>query len=89
MKAVEFDQVNVRIAENQDEYETLPAHAGKNGVVVTCFELDEDEQKQVEETGRIYISLMTFGQPLQPIGGSVLNPFLTQKQQNNGNKNEE
>nr|BDD47015.1 hypothetical protein 10 [Balneolaceae bacterium] len=89
MKAVEFDEVNVRIAEHQDEYETLPAHVGRNGVVITCFELDEEEKKQVQETGKIYLSLMTFGQPLQPIGGSVLNPFLTQKKQDNGNKNEE
>jgi hypothetical protein len=37
MKAIEFPAVNVRFAENQEQYETLPAHitGGKKGKVKT------------------------------------------------------
>jgi hypothetical protein len=63
MKAIEFSEVNVRIAENQPEYETLPAHiedlkeTGWRKVTV-CFELDEEERKQISETGRIWQTIL-------------------------------
>lgn len=75
MKAQEFPQQTVVIAENQEEYSSLPASVSNEGVVTCCFKLDEAEQKQVSETGEIWLSILTFGQPMQPIHGSVLNPF--------------
>ena len=82
MKAVEFDQVNIKIAEHQDEYQTLPAHFNKaQGTVTACFELDEAEKQQVAEEGKIYITLWTGGQSLQPIHSSVLNPYNPQPNQ--------
>ena len=59
MKAIEFPEVNVRIAENQPEYETLPVHVKTNkdfGMyqVTACFELSEEEKKQIAETGQSY-----------------------------------
>lgn len=74
MKAINFKEVNVQVAENQPEYETLPAHVAGNGEVTCCFELDENELKQVAETGKIWLSFLTFNQPLQPIYGSCLKP---------------
>lgn len=84
MKAIEFTEVNVRIAENQPEYETLPASIhfnpeyGMNEVTV-CFELDEEEKKQIAETGKIWFTVL---QPLiadfRPIRMSVLKPSLSQ-----------
>ena len=51
MKAIEFPEVNVRIAENQPEYETLPVHycpdKETNGYfhrATMCFELDEQDR---------------------------------------------
>ncbi len=73
MKAQEFPQQTVVIAENQEEYSSLPASVSNEGVVTCCFELDEAEQQQVRETGKIWLSVLTFG---QPIHGSVLNPFI-------------
>lgn len=73
MKSIEFPEVNVRIAENQDEYETLPAFYDENEMSMTfCFELDPDELEQVGKTGRIFIKQLTFNQPMQPIFGSCL-----------------
>lgn len=68
MKAKEFKEVNLRIAENQDEYETLPVHHDIcDGTVLMCFELDDDEKKQIAETGEMWIKIKTFNMPLQPI----------------------
>lgn len=78
MEARSFKEANVKFAENQEEYITLPAYREEhdpNGEIVTSFKLSEDEIKQVVETGTIYLRVLTFKQPLQPIGCSVLNPF--------------
>ncbi len=73
MIAIEFDECNLRIAEHQPEYETLPVfHNPKEGSIVYCFELDEAEIKQVRETGQIYIKQLTFNKSMQPIGMTCL-----------------
>lgn len=73
MKAVEFPEVNVRIAEHQDEYQTLPAHHNKEeGSMTFCFELSEEEKKQVAETGKIYWKQLTGNDPMQPIASTCL-----------------
>lgn len=77
MKAIEFDEVNLRIAENQPEYQTLPVYVEKEDKsipVTMCFELTEEEQKQVKDTGRIWITILTFGHNFQPINMSCLKP---------------
>lgn len=77
MKAKEFPQVNVRIAEHQEEYETLPVHVDMYDPATPatmCFELSEEEKKQVAETGQIWLTILTFGQPFHPIGMSCLKP---------------
>lgn len=77
MKAVEFPQVNVRLAEDQPEYETLPVyHNYKEGTITYCFELDNDELEQVGKTGKIWLKQKTFNTPMQPIYGSCLKESL-------------
>lgn len=85
MKAIEFPEVNVRIAENQPEYETLPVNvtpdAETNGYfnsITMCFELDEEERKRVAETGQIWQTvLVPADDQFHPIRLSVLKPDLT------------
>ncbi len=79
MIAKEFPQQNIVIAENQDEYNSLPALVSEDGAVTCCFQLDEAEIKQVKETGEIWLTVLTFGRPLQPINTSVLDPFVEAK----------
>ena len=67
MEAVNFKESNVVFAENQDEYKSLPAYIDNNGVVVTCWKLSEEEIKNINETGRIYLETLTFNNPLQPV----------------------
>ncbi|KKN67214.1 hypothetical protein LCGC14_0463870 [marine sediment metagenome] len=75
MKAIAFKGHNVKIAEKQEQYETLPAyHNEKEGSLIFCFELDNEEKEQVKKTGRIYWKQITGGQPMQPVGMTILKP---------------
>jgi len=82
MKAIEFSEVNVRIAEHQDEYETIPAYVRKDDgtsliAVTMCFELNKEERKQVSKTGHIWHTVLT--QPktkFNPIRMDTLKPEL-------------
>jgi hypothetical protein len=73
MTASEFDEVNVRIAEDQPQYETLPAYWNKqDGTIVFCFDLTNEEIAEIVNTGKIWFKQKTFNQPMQPIFMSTL-----------------
>lgn len=72
MTAIEFDEVNLRIAEHQDEYETLPAyHNKKEGSVTFCFELNKEELDEIQRTGKVYFKQLTGNGAMQPIAMST------------------
>jgi len=70
MKPIKFKEQNCTFAENQDEYLPLPAfkvHQGiPNGAVVFCQYLSFWERLRVLFTGKIWVELLTFHNPLQP-----------------------
>lgn len=67
MKPVEFEGHNVVFAKDQPEYLPLPALKLEDGYVVTCWELTPEEVSNIAVTKRLYIGLMTFNMPLQPL----------------------
>lgn len=67
MKPIKFEGHNVVFAEDQKEYTPLPAFKAENGTVVTCWELTHEDFVKLVETKRIYLSVMTFNNPLQPV----------------------
>ena len=62
-----FPEVNAVYGADQKEYNPLPVFKTNDGQIVTCWLLSEDEIKQITETRELYISVMTFGHPLQPL----------------------
>ena len=58
--------VNIKIAENQEEYQTLPANYS-DGLVTFAFDLDVQSLDEIGKTGKIYVSMLTGGKPMQPI----------------------
>ncbi len=77
MKPGEFPEVNLRIAENQPEFVTLPANYNKQtGAIVYCFELTQQEAEVVMAEKRIYFKQMIGKGPMQPIHPSVLKEEL-------------
>ncbi len=57
----------VKYAEDQPEYMTLPAVRTPDGVVLSRWELSDEELAQIVHTRSIYLALHTFNMPLQPI----------------------
>ena len=81
MEPVNFEAANVVFGANQPEYKPVPAERRIPkrtdrffGEVLTCWELSPEEIKQIQETGKIWLSMLTFGQPLQPVLLSVDKP---------------
>lgn len=55
-----------RVAEDQEEYQTLPCNI-ENGVVSFSFDVTEEDIKKIIENKKILVSLITFNHPIQPI----------------------
>lgn len=68
MKPIKFKECNVNFAENQDEYNTLPAfkNSSLQGEVVTCWKLTFRERLRILFKGKIWLSLLSFNKPLTP-----------------------
>lgn len=57
----------VTFAEYQPEYLNLPALRFQDGVVVTRWQMSWRERLSVLLSGSVYLSVLTFNQPLQPM----------------------
>jgi len=70
LQAIDFPERNVEIAKDQPQYRTLPAFVDTNtaeGVMVTCWQLSWRDRLAVLVTGKLWASVWTFSQPLQPL----------------------
>lgn len=67
MKPIEFKEQNVVFGKDQPEYEPLPALVFQDGEVMTCWKFSWKELLKVLFTRKIYLSVQTFRQPLQPV----------------------
>lgn len=73
MTPTNFQGSNAVFGANQPEYLPLPAEI-RGDDVITCWRLTAEEIERVCDYGEIFITLKTFGQPLQPILCSVDKP---------------
>lgn len=74
MKPVNFPESNKVYAEDQPEYIPLATYYAKespNGDIISCWKLNFLERLKVLFTGRIWVSLWCFHQPLTPSRLSV------------------
>ena len=69
MKPIEFKGVNVTYAKDQDEYLDLPGlkRGAPQHELVTCWRLSFRERLKMLFTGKLWLSIWTFGHPLQPL----------------------
>lgn len=81
MTPVEFKEVNVRFAEEQDEYRTLPAYTDDT-VTISLWRFTFWERLQILFGRKVFITQMNFGKALQPILPSLENPFVYGEQEN-------
>jgi hypothetical protein len=61
-------------AKDQPEYNPLPSIKQSDGCVVTRWAMSWRERLRVLLTGSIYLEVLTFNQPLQPLKMSVTKP---------------
>lgn len=77
MLPIHFQGQNLVIAEDQPEYQPLPAHLDRTtGMVTTCWQLSDTEKAELLRTGRLYLQVLTFNQPLQPVMLHATNPLV-------------
>jgi len=69
MNLIEFPEQTVVIAKDHPEYQPLPAHQVPNsqqGEIICCWRLTWRERFRLLFTGKVWHSIWTFNQPLQP-----------------------
>lgn len=67
MKPIKFHGSNVVFAENQNEYQPLPAHRNEFGEVTSCWKLTFRERIKILFRGKMWLMMMTFNNPPQPV----------------------
>ncbi len=67
MDIVQFKECNIVYAENQEEYLSLPAHRTDDGIVTSCWKLSCWERIKVLFLGKLFLQVLTFNNPLQPL----------------------
>lgn len=78
MDPVDFPGADVVVAKDQPPYKPLPVQwvGGDMGVMLMCWEMSEEELAEVIRTRRIWITSLTFSQPIQPLCVSTDRPVL-------------
>ena len=67
MNPTEFKGQNVIFAKDQPEYLPLPALKLPDGMVITCWEMTDEEFEELSKTRKVYVSQLTFNMPLTPL----------------------
>lgn len=63
------DLPEIEIAKDQPEYNPLPVIAVQDeaATIISRWELSDEEVAEVVKTKSIYVFMMTFGHPIQPL----------------------
>lgn len=82
MKPIKFKEQNIIFAENQQEYEPLPACKLNNasGDVISCWKLSFKEKLRILITGKLWVRLSSFHKPLTPSYFTTKKTDLFEKQ---------
>jgi len=72
---VPFKEQTCVYAKNQKEYLPLPAFREKDGRVICCWKIGFFNKVKLLFTGKIWASLWTFNNPLQPLAIMTDKPF--------------
>jgi hypothetical protein len=79
MKPIKFKEQNVEFAKEQPPYLPLPAYQDdrQGGRIFHCWQLSFTERIKILFTGKLWINVLTFHQPPQPIKPMVDSPFYS------------
>lgn len=68
------------LAADQPPYAPLPASVDRDGLVMTEWELADDEFERLLSGGRVRLWLHTAGDPVQPMNVEIVAPELGAKE---------
>ena len=82
MEPLNFEESDVIFGENQPEYLPLPAKFGDRtvGEIYTCWKLSPEEIAEIQKTGVVWLSILTFNHPLQPVSLTATKPWAESEQ---------
>ena len=75
MIPIDFPEKNCVYAKDQPEYLPLPVFKEEDGRVWSCWKLTLRERIKIFFTKKLWLSNLTFNQPLQPLLPMVDSPF--------------
>ena len=77
MKPINFKESNVIFAKNQEPYQPLPAYRDneQGGRIFHCWQLSWKERWKIFCNGKLWINVLNFHKPPQPLKPMVENPF--------------
>jgi len=83
MIPIQFKECNTVFAENQPPYIPLPVYQDdeQGGRVFHCWQISIKERFKMLFTGKLWINILNFNQPLQPIKLMVDNPLRSSHEQ--------
>jgi len=84
MEPVQFPEVNKTYGADQKEYLPLPGFFNKADparAFTTKWKLSPEELAEVQRTGHVWLTIMTYGRPLQPILFQTVDPFELGRQE--------
>lgn len=76
MLPIQFPETNVVYAKEQPQYLQLPAYKYDNGHMITCWQLTWFERLRILITGKLWLEVLTFNRPLQPLKPGVEKPLI-------------
>lgn len=76
MTPIKFPESNTVYAEHQPEYQPLPCLRCESGQLLICWKLTFRERLKLLLTGKLWHTISTFGQHLQPQMLEVAKPQL-------------
>jgi len=82
MKPIEFAEANVVLAKDQPQYLPLPVwmdESDSKGRVVSCWRFSFIERLRILFGGKLWLSVLTFNERLQPQRPGVDYPFEKRK----------
>lgn len=80
MQPVDFPGRNIVFAEDQPEYLPLPAFIDQQqGIVLTVWKPTFWERLKILFSARLYLQIITYNKPLQPVFLSTENPLILEK----------
>ena len=77
MTPVIFDGADIAFTDSKNAFPPLPAQMrGREefGEILTCWQLSKEEMERIQETGCVWLSMLSYGRGLPPMALSVEKP---------------